>query len=294
MSLAWGNHRNGRIPERELARAVNFFPLWGEPVGPLASCLRSDAARQWFVADAHYFATKGRHLTLSEGYRSYPDQENRYSIFLRVGHPLAAYPGTSGHGWGLSADVGTEGRAWLTVNGPRFGWHPTGRSFSRPEPWHFDYLGGGDITKTPDEINGAGQKPPKLLPASNGDNMIQATIKNAKAKAGEVRVPDNIEGYIADISDGFLHHSGSIAEADITRAVISNPDERHELSWVDFQRVCLSHGIDRQFIGQPTDLLKLDQQPWGGRWSQALANEQTLVRLHEKVDALTTALILKK
>lgn len=145
VNLAWGGLSNGRIPAHRLAPAVNFRPLPGEPVGPLANLLRDDAARQWAVMDSHYFATTGRHLTISEGYRSFEDQQNRRRIFERVGHPLAAVAGHSLHGWGLSCDAGLEGRAWMHRNGARFGWHPTGLSFRPVEEWHFDYLGGGDI-----------------------------------------------------------------------------------------------------------------------------------------------------
>lgn len=282
-SLAWGGHRNGQIPQGALTGAVNYHPLPGEPVGPLAGMLRADAARQWFVMDAHYFATTGRHLTLSEGYRALSDQQGRWNTYQRRGSPLAAYPGTSLHGWAISADVGSEGRAWMTTNGPRFGWRPTGRSFSRPEPWHFDYLGGGDITKTPAELTSSnpasgGRPTPVLLPASNGDTMIQIRLRGT-----------DLSGFIADVAPGYLHHSGSIPEADITRNVISNPDERHELDWADFQRVLLGHGIDRQFYGVPTDLRKLDLQPWGGLWSEERAIHQRLSTIETSLATIITA-----
>lgn len=275
-SLAWGGFSNGRIPVSALGQCVMYRPLPGEPVGPYAGYMSATAARQWYVAGEHYFAATGRRITLSEGYRDIGDQNNRWAIYKRKGRPLAAYPGTSLHGWGLSADVGTEGRAWLTINGHRFGWLPTGKSFGSPEPWHFDYMGGGDITKTPGELalaTGSSKPFPILIPTSNGDNMIQVIITEGLAN-----------GTVLDLAPGYMHHSGNQAEADVTRNVISNPDERHKLSWADFQRVCLGHGIDRQFFQNPADLKKLDAAPWGGLWSEERAIHVRLSRIEQKLD----------
>jgi hypothetical protein len=179
-SLAWGGLHNGQIPRDRILPAIGYAPLPGEPVGPLAGYLRADAAQQWAVMDSHYYATTGRHLTLSEGYRDLGDQKGRWNTYQAHGRPLAAYPGTSGHGWALSADVGTEGRAWMTKNGPRFGWVPTGKNFARPEPWHFDYVAGsGDIT-TP--IRPADKPPHQEATDMNSPALIQRNDPKAKDK----------------------------------------------------------------------------------------------------------------
>jgi hypothetical protein len=271
-SLAWGGFSNGKIPVSALGVAINYRPLAGQPVGPLAGYMAAQAAHQWAVMDAHYFATTGRHLTLSEGYRSYADQESRWNTYQRYRSPLAAYPGTSLHGWGLSADVGVEGRAWMTANGARFGWHPTGKSFASPEPWHFDYLGGGDITMTPGQLqaaSGSSKPVPILIPTSNGDNMIQMQLNKPDDK--------QFNGFIVDVAPGYIHHAGTMQEATVTMQVTSNPDERHILGWEDFTRVLLGHGIDRQFFeGGTSSLAKLDAAPWGGLWSQERANSYKL------------------
>jgi len=103
---------------------------------------------------------------------------------------------------------------------------------------------------------------PLYLPTANGDNMIQVIINDTKAK-----------GTIVDIAPGYLHHSGTIEETTVTMQVTSNPDERHNLSWENFVRVCLGHGIDRQFLGDSGAFPgNLDAQPWGGLWSQERAN----------------------
>jgi hypothetical protein len=140
---------NGQLQRSDLAAFSRYKPLPNEPVGPLAGYLRADAARQAEIMDLHYFGTTGRHLRMVEGYRSLPDQENRWDIYENGGN-LAAWPGTSKHGWGLSGDWDVEGRAWLHANGPRFGWSPSGLKFKPVEPWHSDYIPGlADITTFP-------------------------------------------------------------------------------------------------------------------------------------------------
>lgn len=117
---------------------------------------------------------------------------------------------------------------------------------------------------------------PLYLPTSNGDNMIQVIITTGAAS-----------GTVLDLAPGFLHHSGNQAEADVTRNVISNPDERHKLTWEDFQRVCLGHGIDRQFFTTPAGLKSLDAEPWGGLWSEGRA-------IHLRLSALEKLVTPKK
>jgi len=276
MSLAWGGFSNGRIPQSALARCINFNPLPGEPVGPSGAFLMAEAARQWSVMDAHYFSTTGRHLSLSEAYRDIAGQNNRYAIYKNGGN-LAAWPGTSNHGWGRSVDIGYEGRSWVKINGRRFGFYATVPS----ESWHFDYLGGGDITTPPGNVSGASGKPtPILIPVSNGDNMIQVQLSKPEDKT--------YNGFIVDLAPGYIHHSGTMQEATVTMQVASNPDERHILDWENFKRVLLGHGIDRQFFEGPEGtalLAKLDAQPWGGLWSQEKANSLKLDAIAKKLGA---------
>lgn len=53
--------------------------------------------------------------------------------------PLAAYPGTSNHGWGLAVDLLEEWmRSWIDDHGARFGWRKL-EAFS--EWWHVNYDG---------------------------------------------------------------------------------------------------------------------------------------------------------
>lgn len=80
-------------------------------------------------------------------YRSRAQQD---AVWIEIGPPTAAVPGTSPHGWGLALDIfegrqyehGTTINNWLRQHGPRYGWvlqpwHEPGGSWG--EYWHFDY-----------------------------------------------------------------------------------------------------------------------------------------------------------
>ncbi len=105
--------------------------------------LRADAAD----AFNRMYAAGGPCVT--DSYRSYAGQVD---VFRRK-PDLAAVPGTSNHGWGVAVDFGcgaesfgSPAYAWLKANAGRFGFaHPVWAEpgGSRPEPWHWEYVGGG-------------------------------------------------------------------------------------------------------------------------------------------------------
>jgi len=70
--------------------------------------------------------------------------------------PLAAYPGTSNHGWGLAIDLAEEWmRGWIDDHGRKFGWAKT-EAFS--EWWHVNF------------IPGSGPFKPTFVPLRVGDH----------------------------------------------------------------------------------------------------------------------------
>lgn len=103
-----------------------------------------------------------------------PD-DPRYKKFNLAADPT--YGCKSNHGYGLSIDIYTTSKtftpdlnnqdptqAWITKNGSIYGWIWTGKNFSTPEPWHFDYFYEYDqqkgniyyppiVQKTPTQIN---------------------------------------------------------------------------------------------------------------------------------------------
>ncbi len=128
---------NGLIPTAALC------PLWGAR----GQLLRADAAATFEVLSKAYAQEFGAPMCVTDSYRDYAGQ-----VAVAAAKPtLAAVPGTSNHGWGVAVDLcggveafGTAQHAWLAANAVAYGWfhpawaEPTG---SRPEPWHWEYVG---------------------------------------------------------------------------------------------------------------------------------------------------------
>ncbi|MCL1871942.1 MAG: M15 family metallopeptidase [Promicromonosporaceae bacterium] len=116
-----------------------------------------------------------------ESYRDYAEQVRLWNAYQSGKGNLAAYPGTSLHGWGESIDwasridvYGTPEKQWADANGPKYGLAPTGNGFSQREAWHFDW--NGTVYKPP-----APPKPPKQeeddMPKNSGCAWVRASDK---------------------------------------------------------------------------------------------------------------------
>jgi hypothetical protein len=138
-ATAWGGHSNGRIPASALSPVLSSVPGSGY--------LRRDAAAQYVSMALAFRAAIGTDLGITEGYRSYDRQVEYWNRYQQGTGNLAAYPGTSNHGWGVSCDFGsgvqsygTAAKRWMDANAARYGWEPTGNGFSSREAWHFDFV----------------------------------------------------------------------------------------------------------------------------------------------------------
>jgi D-alanyl-D-alanine carboxypeptidase len=120
---------NGRIPAGALAEiGRGGHRLWA-PAAASFRQLASAAARD------------GVRIGVTDSYRSYDQQVDlarRKGLYSLGG--LAATPGKSNHGWGLSLDLDLDQRAqaWMRANGARFGFV---EDVPR-EPWHWTFHGG--------------------------------------------------------------------------------------------------------------------------------------------------------
>jgi zinc D-Ala-D-Ala carboxypeptidase len=117
---------NGRIPAERLALiGAGDHRLW-QPAA--AAFVRMQAAA----------AAAGVRVGVTDSYRSYDEQVAvaRDKGLYRNGG-LAATPGTSSHGWGLSLDLDLDSRAqaWMRENASRYGFV---EDVPR-EPWHWTY-----------------------------------------------------------------------------------------------------------------------------------------------------------
>ena len=138
---------NGRIPEQALTAIAPGQRLWG----PAAEAFRR------LVADAR---AAGVTVRVTDSYRSYDEQVDvarRKGLYSQGG--LAATPGTSTHGWGLSVDVDTspETLAWLRTNGGRYGFV---EDVPR-EPWHWTYQAASTARSSPAVFDPASLQRPR-------------------------------------------------------------------------------------------------------------------------------------
>ena len=134
VSPAWGGYSNGQIPGEALCA-----------LGVGRHALRCDAAASYTAMSAAFESTFGSPLCITDSYRSYASQVSAY----QRKPALAAFPGTSNHGWALAVDLcgginvaGTPQWTWMTANSGRFGfvqpdWARPGAE--KPEPWHWEF-----------------------------------------------------------------------------------------------------------------------------------------------------------
>lgn len=129
---------NGRLPASALC-TVNGIPV------------RADAAEALARMNQAFVNEFGRDMCLGNGYRGFDQQ----AAMHRDRPHLVAPPGQSNHGLGLAVDFcgnnqvrGTAEYTWMLQNAETYGWvlpswaQPGG---SRPEPWHWEYVGIGRI-----------------------------------------------------------------------------------------------------------------------------------------------------
>ena len=119
---------NGKIPANALSEIGDgSHRLWGPAAGAFKQ-MRADAA------------AAGVSFGVTDSYRSYDQQVDlakRKGLYSQGG--LAATPGTSNHGWGLSLDLDLNPKAlaWMRENGERYGFV---EDVPR-EPWHWTFHG---------------------------------------------------------------------------------------------------------------------------------------------------------
>lgn len=119
---------NGKIPATALAEiGVGEHRMYG----PAAEQFKQMSAAA---------AADGVTIGVTDSYRSYEaqvDLAERKGLYSQGG--LAATPGTSNHGWGLSLDLDLDdqAQAWMRTHGKEYGFV---EDVPR-EPWHWTYHG---------------------------------------------------------------------------------------------------------------------------------------------------------
>ena len=128
-----GSGGNGRLDSGSLQSIDGGHKL--QPAAAEAYKSMVEAARQ-----------EGINWSITDSYRTYDEQvklAQQKGLYSQGG--LAAYPGTSNHGWGTALDLGggaqesgSKQNKWLQEHAGEFGFSTIPR-----EPWHWEYKGGG-------------------------------------------------------------------------------------------------------------------------------------------------------
>lgn len=146
MGAPWGGYSNGQIPLSQLTAVSGHY-------------FRSDAAQSMVAMRAAYQAALGKTLVINDGYRDLAGQQQAWYEYQYQGGNLAAYPGTSNHGWATAVDFGgevytgswTQGHRWLQANAAAYGWWWAGKNFGQIEYWHWEFDGAYTGTPTTDQ-----------------------------------------------------------------------------------------------------------------------------------------------
>ena len=156
---------NGRLPGSQLT------PIPGGQ-------LRNDAAQSWLRLRNHIGRKYGVWICPTSqrtAYRTYPEQLYFWNLYRSGRGNLAAYPGTSNHGWGIAVDVPQTTMARLiNREGAEFGWQKRW-SDAPSEWWHFRYSEANDRHKgQPVKPLPKGRKALKKDERKHRDRLVRA------------------------------------------------------------------------------------------------------------------------
>jgi hypothetical protein len=144
INLAWGGYPNGHIPDSAMS-----------PIDSQGHRLEHVAAAQFLAMQAAMLRDLGRTISVAPGddsaFRTIAQQQADYASYMHGGN-VAAYPGTSNHGYGRAVDItGYESSAavwsWLLAHAGAYGYSwATGQASG--ERWHWESLNTPSATAT--------------------------------------------------------------------------------------------------------------------------------------------------
>lgn len=194
---------NGRLPTSVLA------PIHG-------GFLRSDAAAAFNALDGESRRRYGVALApvgQLGSYRTYAQQVYLWQLYRAGRGNLAAYPGTSNHGWGLAVDFATQQMRWIVDQiGAAFGWSKAW-SDAPSEWWHIRYRtgvwdgsGGGGA-----EGRAAAPAHPLLRLGARGHDV--AALQETLTRKGARLAVDGVFGPLTEAAvEAFQSRSGLVVD----------------------------------------------------------------------------------
>lgn len=297
-NLAWGGFANGRIPASQMSTVANFAPLANQHASSAlqSNKMRSDAARQLSGLQQAFYKARKRVLSVSEAFRLYDTQGWYYNRYMNKlpGWTLAAFPGTSIHGWGLSADLNIlggnpsgEDLAWLRANAHKWGFV----NDVSTEPWHWSYrtdlvtqtITVPKLITNPQSGETAGDS---AAPEHEGDDGVDRIIRNKKT--GSI---DWI-----NTATGFFWHVPNNDYKLAVESFIGRKTEDLEDNWWGFYRNICNSQRDR-IASRAADLVwakRLDANSAGAHLLSADKKAGTLTAAEEKAVASAVIAALPK
>lgn len=246
-NLAWGGYANGRIPASEMLTIPNFAPLGNQHASSAlqSNKMRADAARQLSGLQQAFYKARKRVLSVSEAFRMYDTQGWYYNRYMNKlpGWTLAAFPGTSIHGWGLSADLNIlggnpsgEDLAWLRANAHKWGIVNDVSS----EPWHWSYR--------PDLVTQTITVPKLITNPQSGETAGNSAAPEYEGDDGVDRIIRNKKTGSIDwinTATGFWWHCPNGDYVKAVEAFIGRKQETLEDNWWKFYKNICDSQRDR-------------------------------------------------
>jgi hypothetical protein len=173
--------------------------------------LRTDAARAFNAMDQESrrrYNVALHPLGHMSSYRTYQQQVYLYQLYRSGRGNLAAYPGTSNHGWGLAVDFATTQMRWVVDQiGSAFGWAKSW-SDAPSEWWHIRYRPG---VWQSGHSAGLGEQASTLTLGSRGE-AVTVLQRDLDRHGGRVQVDGVFGPHTATAVRHFQSQSGLVVD----------------------------------------------------------------------------------
>lgn len=125
---------NGKLPRSDLSRIYHAqYDVYLEKRAAAAFNTLRIWSKKWMKVDLYPTGPRS-------AYRSYEEQQYFWNLYQSGQGNLAAFPGTSNHGWGKAIDLASwPMKVILDRFGAKVGWKKI-EAFN--EWWHYNYVGG--------------------------------------------------------------------------------------------------------------------------------------------------------
>lgn len=185
---------NGQLPASDLASIGGGFYLT-IPAAAAFNAMSQAAQQRW-----------GRPITVVAGYRTLERQWYFWHLYQSGQGNLAAYPGSSNHGWGLAVDLASTWCRWAVDQIGRTYGFSKACSDAQSEWWHIKYDPGcTGATWKPGPSAPAGPRTLRFGMSGNDVRDLQIyLVRSGCLKKAQGRQPPSIDGNFGRSTHGAL------------------------------------------------------------------------------------------